>query len=50
MPTFPVGNMSAIKGMEVTVYLSGLGDQGTYYCTATGTGDGDSMCDSGSTG
>ena len=50
MTTFPIGNISASKGLNVAVQLSGLEDKEIYYCTATGTDDGASMCSTGNTG
>ena len=50
MTTFPIGNISANKGMNVAVQLSGLEDKEIYYCTATGTDDGASICNTGNTG
>ena len=50
MTTFPIGNISASKGLKVTAHLSGLEDKEIYYCTATGTDDGASMCNTGNTG
>eukprot|EP00731_Ephydatia_muelleri_P009771 Em0005g357a len=49
MTTFPIGNISASKGLKVTAQLSGLEDKEIYYCTATGTDDGASMCNTGNT-
>ena len=50
MATFPIGNISANKGLNVAVQLSGLEDKEIYYCTATDTDDGTSMCSTGNTG
>ena len=50
MATFLTGNMSASKGMDVMVHLGGLEDRETYFCAATGTDGGDSICESGNTG
>ena len=50
MATFLIGNMSASKGMEVMVHLGSLEVMETYFCAATGTDDGDSICERGSIG
>ena len=50
MATFLIGNMSASKGVEVMVHLGGFEDKETYFCAATGTDGGDSICESGDTG
>ena len=50
LTTSSIGNISANKGLKVTVHLSGLENKEMYYCTAIGIDDGTSVCNTGYTG